>query len=214
MGTEAIWIPLAIGALSAGASIAETKRTERKQDNVLAAQLRGQGERQREADAQVADLISKTEQSTSADERAGTLAQYMDRVRLQKGTAGSGLQQAGAVSDAYKRSENDAALGISDYGAKIAGLLSRMDAPALQRMNEARDVGRFATEVDRIKRFAGGDDFLARLKLQGIKRNPWVDGLAQMGMGYATAGAGSWGSAAPAAAGATGGTAFGYSSYN
>lgn len=185
MGTEAVWVPLALTALSAGATYYNTQRTADKQDNALAAQIRQSGERQRQADAKVNDLITQQATSSSADERSGTLDQYMSQLRAQQGNATAGLNQVGAVSDAYRQSGADASLGVSEYGGKVASLMSRMDAPALQRVNEAIQQGRVAGDIDRIKRFAGGDDYLAQLRLQGIRRNPWIDAGAQLAGGAA-----------------------------
>lgn len=194
MGTEAVWVPLLTTALAAGATAYNTNRTAKKQDNALAAQLNRQGERQREADAKVSELITKTGASTSADEQVGALDQYMSQLRAQQGTATAGLNQQGAVSDAYKQSGADAALGINEYGSKVASLMSRMDAPALQRVNEAVEQGRIAGDIDRVKRFAGGDDYLARLKLQGIRRDPWIDLGASFAQGAGAGAAnGGWG---------------------
>lgn len=201
MGTEAIWIPLLTTAVAAGATAYNTNRTAKKQDNALAAQLRQQGERQREADAKVGELITKTGASSSADEQKGSLDQYMNQLRSQQGNATAGLNQQGAVSDAYKQSGADAALGINEYGGKVASLMSRMDAPGLQRVNEAIEQGRIAGDIDRVKRFAGGDDYLAKLKLQGIRRNPWIDAGAAAANGYAS----SYGSGNSSAAAAFGG---------
>jgi len=202
MVTEAVWVPLVAAAVSAGATYYNTQRTAKKQDDALAAQIRASGERQRAADSKVNELIAQQGASTSADERASTLDQYMSQVRAQQGNATAGLNQVGAVSDAYKQSGADAALGIADYGGKVASLMSRMDAPALQRVNEAIAANRIAGDIDRIKRFSDGDDYLARLRLQGIQRNPLIDAAANVAGGYAKG----WGRNSGGAAAAFGGS--------
>lgn len=203
-------IALALAAAAAGGQYYNTQRVAKKQDSAAAAQIRQQGNRQRAADAKVNDLITGLSKSTPAGEQAGTLENYMAQIRAQGGNATTGLHQAGATSDAYRKASNDAALGVSDYGEKVAGLLSRMDAPGLQRLREGVDAARFETDINQLKRFSDGDDFLAKLKFDRIRRNPWLDAFSAFAGGASGAVGSGWGSGT---AGATGSTAFGYNSY-
>jgi hypothetical protein len=163
----------ALTAAGTGATVYNTNQTEKRQDNALAAQLRGDADKQREADAKVNELLNQQAASTPDDEKAGALDSFMQQMQAKRGN--TQLRQAGATSDAQRAQANDAALGVSSYGDKIAGLLASIDAPAQQRQNEAITQGRFGQEIDRIKRFSAGDDFLAQMRLRGIKRNPWID---------------------------------------
>jgi len=131
-----------------------------------------------------AELIAKEAASTDADERSSSLARFTQAIQAHKGDATRGLQAQGNVSDAYKQAGSDAALGITDYGGKIAGLLSSMDAPIQQRQNDALVRGRYATDIDQIRRFSDGDDYLARLRLRGIRPNPWVSAIGAMAGAY------------------------------
>ncbi|MGO1069320.1 hypothetical protein [Lysobacter sp. CA199] len=190
---------LAAAAVGTGATVYNTNKTAERQDNALASQLRGQAERQREADAKTSDLIQKTAQSSGEDERANSLDGFLRQIKAQQGAANSGTYQEGAVSESFKKSGADAALGIADYGNKVADLMSRIDAPRQQRVNEAVDSVRFGNEIDQIKRVGAGEDFLAQLRLRGVKRDPWIDlaaGVAQgAGSAYAGRGASTGGSA-------------------
>jgi hypothetical protein len=111
----------------------------------------------------------------------------------------SQLIQKTATSDAYKASGADAALGISDYGAKAADLMSSIDAPTIQRAQEAANDVRFNTALGAIKRASAGDDFLAQMRLRNIKLNPWISAGTSIAGGYARG-----------AAGASGGGDYGY----
>jgi len=191
-------VMLALAAAAAGTTYYNTQKTAQRQDNQMAAQLRQQGKRQHDADAKVNELITKTAGSNPDSEKADILGKYMAQMQATGGNATQGLGQVGAVSDAYTKSANDAALGIGDYGKHVAGLLSRMDAPGMQRTGEALDAARFESDLNRIKRFSAGDDFLAKLKFDQIRRNPYLD-LASGLMGGASSAMG-----AGAGAGATG----------
>jgi hypothetical protein len=193
------YIALALAAAAAGGNYYNTQQTAKHTDNALADQIRQQSERQREADAQVNDLVQKRAGSDASGEREKTLGGYLDQVRAATGAATSGLGQVGRVSNAYQQSANDAALGVTDYGQKTAQLMSRIDAPAQQRQREALENAQFQTDLGLIKRNASGDDFLARLRLQNIRRNPWIDAASSLAGGAASSVAGG--------AGSTGGTA-------
>lgn len=106
------------------------------------------------------------------------LGKFTQQINDARGNATGGLNQVGNVSDAYKASGANAALGITDYGNKVADLTSRIDAPNLQRQDEQADRLRFSSQLGGISRDAAGDDFLAKLKLQQIRSNPWGDAAA------------------------------------
>lgn len=199
MGTEALWVPLVVGAVSAGASAYNTNRTEKKQDNQLAQQISRQGEDQRKIDQRTQQLLAEAQASSPEAEKASALQSYVDQ--LARNDAGGAINQgAGGFSDAYRADAQDAALGVGQYGEKMAGLLSRMDAPTRQRQNEGVLFNNAATDIGLLKRGSSGQDYLDQLKLQSIKRNPWIDAAASAMSGYASAGGGtggSWGFQSP-----------------
>ena len=206
-------VMLALAAAAAGTQYYNTQKTAQRQDDAMAAQLRQQGKRQQDADAKVNELIAKTAASNPDAEKNDILGKYMQQMQVTGGNATNGLAQVGATSDAYKQSANNAALGIGDYGKHVAGLLSRMDAPAMQRNDERLDAARFESDLNRIKRFSAGDDFLAKLKYDQIRRNPYLDLASGLMSGAAGAMGGGWGTGstqgASAAATGIGGSFFG-----
>lgn len=186
MGTEVV-VALALAAAAAGATAYNTNQTAKKQDKQLAMQLRSSRDKQRDADAKTQELIAKQAKSTDADERQSSLSQFTTAIQNKRGNAVAPLNTVGAVSDAYRKSGSDAALGMTDSASKIAGLISSIDAPSQQRQNDKYDIGRYATDIDQIKRFSAGDDFLAQMQLRNIRRNPWIDAAASVAGGAASA---------------------------
>ena len=193
MGSEAVWIPLVMAAVGTAASAYNTNQTAKRQDNQLAAQLRQQAAKQHEADAKTAQLIQAQAASSDADERAGSLAQYTKTLQQHQRQAVNPLQVQGAVSDAYKRAGSDAALGIANFGANQANMVSSIDAPTQQRQNDQFVMDRYKNDIDNISRFSRGDDFLADMKLRAIRRNPWIDAGASLANSYAGSSAGNVG---------------------
>ncbi|MES2533353.1 MAG: hypothetical protein V4636_20080 [Pseudomonadota bacterium] len=176
-------IALALAAAGAGASYYNTQSTAKKQDREAAAGIRKQSARQREADGAVDKAIDAQAMSSGADEKASVLDQYMQQVNAAKAGSLGGLNQGGNLSDAARTAEQDASLGVGNFGTKIAGLMAAMDAPQLQRQNEALDRANTAVSLDGIGRNSEGDAFLNQLRLQGIRRNPYLDAFSSFAGG-------------------------------
>lgn len=179
----------AVGTLvvTTAAKITQDQKVARRQDKQLAQQIRTQSAHQQDADQAVSDLITKTASSNDQGAQQSLLGNFMQQIQDAKGNAAGGIAQAGNVSDAYKASGADAALGITDYGKRVADLTSRIDAPGLQRQNEQADRLRFTSELGGISRDAAGDDFLAQMRLRNIRANPWLSAGIQAGQAYAGA---------------------------
>jgi hypothetical protein len=170
----------AVGTLvvSTAYKVTEDQKVARRQDQTLAQQIRTDSAHQQDADAAVADLINKTANSNDQGQQQSLLGKFTQQIQDARGNATGGLNQVGNVSDAYKASGADAALGIADYGKRVADLTSRIDAPTLQRQDEQAARLRFTSDLGGISRDAAGDDFLAKLRLQRIRPNPWGEAAA------------------------------------
>lgn len=204
------FIPIAIALAGTAAQQAETQRVERKQDQETAQGLLSQSRRQQEADRRVNDEIAQLETSTAADDRAQRLGQYMQQLQRGRKQAVAGLE--GPVGGATFQTDAGAArTGADNAAATTAGLMSRIDAPQLQRQQEAFGYGKLATDLDMEARASRGQQFIDQLRLRQIRRRPGVDLLA----GLATAAGGSMagGGAANAASGPRMGANF-YGSYD
>lgn len=178
------WVGVAVAVGGIGLKTYESGQVAKKQDHQLADQIRTQAAHQQDADSQVSDLINKTAQSTDTGQQQSLLSKFTQQLQDARGNATAGLNQVGNVSDDYKASGANAALGIADYGNKVADLTSRIDAPNLQRQDEQADRLRFTTALGGISRDAAGDDYLAKLKLQKIRANPWLDAAADVASAY------------------------------
>lgn len=192
MGLEtAALVALGTSALGAGANYYNTRQTEKRQDNELANQIRQRAQLQGEADTAVNRLLASRAASDGTGERVATANQYLDQVRQAQGAATAGLRQGGAVSDAYRQSANDAALGIGDYGATAANLMARIDAPNQVRQRESIENAQLGSDLGRVARRSAGQDYIGQMRLQGIRRNPWLDAFSQLASGASSAIAGS-----------------------
>lgn len=201
MGTEAAWVPWALAAFGAGAGVVNQRNVEKRQDDILSRQITQNMARQQESDRAVADTLRERAASSSEQDRQASNVTYLDAVRAAQAQATRGLGQAGAVSSAYQQAANDAALGVGDYAQRTAGLMARLDAPALQREREGLDADRLRSRLGQIGRASDSDDYLARLRLQMVRANPWLAAAGNLATGAAGAMAGGGGAAASAGGG-------------
>ena len=195
------FIPIAIALAGTAAQQAETQRVERKQDEKTAQGLLNQSRRQQEADRRVNDEIAQLETSTAADDRAQRLGQYMQQLQRGQRQALSGLNSpiGGAT---FQADAGAARAGADNAAATTAGLMSRIDAPQLQRQQEAFGYGKLATDLDMEARASRGQQFIDQLRLRQIRRRPEVDllaGLATSAGGAMAGGGGGFAAAAPRA---------------
>ncbi|MBN5032580.1 MULTISPECIES: hypothetical protein [Stenotrophomonas maltophilia group] len=195
------FIPIAIALAGTAAQQAETQRVERKQDEATAQGLLNQSRRQQDADRRVNDEIAQLETSTAADDRAQRLGQYMQQLQRGQRQALSGLNSpiGGAT---FQADAGAARAGADNAAATTAGLMSRIDAPQLQRQQEAFGYGKLATDLDMEARASRGQQFIDQLRLRQIRRRPEVDllaGLATSAGGAMAGGGGGFAAAAPRA---------------
>lgn len=197
-------IALALAAASAGMQYHNTRQTARRQDQQAAQSIRNQTRIQREADDKVNAKVDELAGSTSRDDRQRAMDSYVAALRRGRGKTQAGFDP-GFGSAAFQQGAEEAAQGVETYGLERAGLMSRMDAPTLQRQGEAVATGHLATDISRIGRESSGQRFIDDLRLRAIRRNAGLDLAAGLlgGAGGAVAGMGGGGAAADAFAPAT-----------
>lgn len=210
MGTEAVWVPIVAAAVAGTTTYVNNRNMAKRQDNELAAQLMRSSAKQKQADAKVNEAIAKTGASTGESERGTVLSQYLSQLNRAKGATMGGLTDMPAANDAYRRDAANAALGLEETGKNRAELFSTLDAALLQRQNEAelrRDTG---SDLDVLAGDVAADDYLTRLRLRGIRPNPYLSaiGSAASAFGGAYSG-GAAGGAASALGSSAGGSGWG-----
>lgn len=195
------WVAVAVAAAAALTTAYNTRQTAKKQDAALAEGIRQQAKIQKRGNQQISDSLSKLEKSRSGTEQAGALEQYRQALRGTDAQARSG-QAVEGLSDAYDEATRAGTATAQGNVGNIADLLSRIDAPNLQRQREGIGVADLGLNLSTLGRDARGADFLARMKAQNIRRNPWLDAAAAAMNAYAGGGGGfSFGGSSGSAAG-------------
>ena len=198
-------IPLILAAVSGTAQYVNQRNVAHEQDQTLAAQLRAQGQKQQQADARTAQLITQEQQSTDQPDKAKSLATYNKDLALKAPQATTALAAPPSASQAYAKDKQDAALGISDYGNQQADWLSSIAAPQLQRQrDQITNIDPYRNDIGLISRANAGDNFLSNMKLNSIRGNPWLSLISGVSGGAASGmarGTGAGGTTADAASG-------------
>lgn len=186
------WVATAAMLLAAAGTAYNTNRTAKKQDDQATAGIIQSASRQRQATEKVDQSVQDMESSRSGDEAGTRLESYLDALRRGKGATEAGLTPA-IGSDTFRADASTAAAGVDAQAQGTAGLLSRMDAPGMQRQGEAFGYGNLATEVGLIGKESQSDAWINQLRMNSIKRNPWIDAAATGLNAYAGASAGAGG---------------------
>lgn len=188
MCTGAEIIPLVVAAVGTTATVINQRNVAHQQDQALAAQIRAQQAKQQQADARTAQLINKEATSTDTQDKAKSLAAYSTELAKKAPEATTALGAPSAASRAYAQQKSDAALGVADYGGQQADWLSSIQAPQLQRQRDIiQNIDPYKTDIGLISRANAGDNFLANLKLNNIRANPWLSLASGIAGGAANA---------------------------
>lgn len=185
--------PILIFALSAAAKAANEQqalRRKQKLNEAMAAYQRGQAGRQ--SQALNTYLAGQTPGARGAEldrialERAGSAQQTVDAVQASNPTAISAKPSAD-----FQKSQDAAAQLVSDRTRRAIQALSVMGAPGEQAVSQGIRFGKAAgvtsgtnSAMDSVGRAFGRE-------MENTVPNPWVDKMAQIGMAYGLANAGS-----------------------
>lgn len=178
-GTVAL-IGAALSAAGTGASAYNQYRTAKQAEDQTLRGMATQRAKQREIDARLNSEIGALEQSGPEDEQAASLEAYLSQLRANRG----GVE--GETTPGVSRYGQDTELaqaGVQNYGQKVAGILSRLDATREQRRNEGFGLNRAVSDVAGVQREAGGEDFINRLRMSQIRPNEWLDAAGGVARG-------------------------------
>ena len=174
-----LWIALGTAVAASAVSYENTQQTQHKQDNQLATSLRQQGQLQQSENAKANQLIQKSAVSNPDQIKKSLLGQFAAQIANNGDNSTTNLHQAGKVSSSYAKAASDAQAGISKYGADQSGLQADMQAPALQRQNEAANLSQFSSDLTGTRMQSAGEEYINNLRLKAIQPNPWMSGLSQ-----------------------------------
>lgn len=180
-------IPIVLALAGAGVSAYNTQKTAKKQDQAAAEGIRRQSEIQREANKRLNESLLFFEKSDPESIKADLSGGFTKQLRLKQALALAGLEQEGASSQDAEKAAAQAGGTAVDYGDFLEGVFSRIDAPGEQRRQEGVERTDLGSDLSVHERNSRAQDYLTRLDIQSITRNPWLDILAA-GLGGASGG--------------------------
>lgn len=198
MGAFAAFAPYVLAAAGYAANETNQQQIREKEDKTLTAQLLRNAARDKDAQAEVNKTITAQATSTPDDERSTLLQGLNQALTANRAASTAGVQGTAGASNQYAKDAAAAALGIADTGQRQANLASRLDAPILQRQNEAQNMRKLKTATDLIGDDARTDDYLTKLKLRGITGSPFLRMIGAIAGGASqTVGSGGGGTTNP-----------------
>lgn len=167
-----------------GLSAINQNQVARRQDDAAAAAIRRNMQLQEQANQRVAQAIQQQSQSSPAAAQQSQMQQYLQQLQQAQQLAQQRLLRGGFGSAYDQRAAQDIA-NENNYASKMAGLMSAVDAPTLQRQQEAINFGNLGTDLGMIGSNASGNARTAELTASGIRANPWLQAAAQGALTYA-----------------------------
>lgn len=177
----------AVGLMAAGSMI-DSYQKKKQAEGIRNEQIAGiekQRGVQRAADASINRHITGLAGSSPNAERANAANQYLTAIRTNKDSV---MPRTGVIgSSRFREDESNARASNTAFGGKVADLLSRINAPALQRQRESEQFARLSTDVSAARRNAEKEEYLTQLRTQAI---PGVSGAGSLvsGIGAGIAG--------------------------
>ena len=194
-----MWLQLAAAVAAALAQNYNQAQVAKKQNRAAVASIMRQQEEQRRANQAVNENIDQLEKSTPDDEYATRSSQIRNQLRQKQAMALAGIQNYGG-GDAVTSMADAAKLASTGYGDQIGNWLSGIDAPILQRQGEAFERGDMGSRLDVLRRNSAQEANLLRMRMAGIRENPWLNMLSAGLSAYAGSGVGGGGSSGQAMA--------------
>lgn len=176
MGVETA-IGLGLSALGAGISAKNTYDVNKQQDQSAAAAIRTQTDKQRQATGQVDQAIDKVGASTPEASREASLNAFLTQLQQSRAQVGGGVPITTGGSR-FATDKATAGKDVNDYGTRTAALLSRINAPTLQRQQEQQGFAQLHSDLGETQRQSQAEDFLSQLRRRSIQPNPWADALS------------------------------------
>lgn len=170
------WRILLSALSSAAPQLADAKASRRQQDALAQGELEASAA-QTKADKALGDQVANLQTSgpgaAQAESRVG-YAQALKRARQQ--TVGPNVG-----GERYQAGLKDAGAASASYGARTGDFYAAMDAPAVQRDRENQGFAQARAVAADAGRSAETAQYLAKLRAQRIRPNPWAKLLGGIG---------------------------------
>lgn len=179
----------AITAVVAAAAIQQYNQaqTAKKQDRAALAGLQEQRKFQEQANARMNQQLQELETSSPEDERNTLQSQIRQQLRAKQAQGLAGINATGGGDDVTMYAGQAAPTAV-EYGDFIGGNVAAIDSPLYQRQKEGFERADVGSKLDTLRRHSAQEDALTRMKIAGIRDNPWLSLLSSGLSAYGTSG--------------------------
>lgn len=190
-----VLVPLAASAAGAAANRkAETDATERS-DKIATDAILRQAANNREADTKVSQAVQKIAASNPQAAVNDRRTQYLDALRRAQPETDSAMPATPGASARFAEDVNAAGMSATARGADEADTLANLEAPGIQRQNEANVTAQAGSDLGLIAGRSRSDDYLTRLRLARVRPNASLKAFGSLLSGAGGAAASNGGTA-------------------
>ena len=176
-------VGLILSAVGTAAGAANQQRALRRQDRAAAQGLRNQGELQRKSANRATSELRDFSRSGPEGEQAASLDAYMNALRESQSSTEGSLPGVAMANPRYAEDVANSRQRVGADAAARAGRASVIDGAGMQRLREGQGIGRASAEIGELGRQSNAEDYLTRLRVAGIRPDPWVSAAAQIMQG-------------------------------
>lgn len=179
MGTEAIWVPLALAAVSSGAEAYNQSSANQRQQDTETQGILQQQKLQQQAAGNVNNTIKAISNSNPTQTTQSSIGDFVNQLRKnQAASTNPSAEAAGGVPGASSRYAADTSSdnqSIQDYGSQLASQMGAINGAVRQRQNEGLAMGNLSTQNSLLGAQSGADSFITQLRAASAgQQNPWV----------------------------------------
>ena len=181
--------PLSIG-LSVGGSLLQSfnaRHADRKRDKILRLIMERRARQQEEIDAALMGEVGTLRGETPEAERDKAMSEFVGQLRATRAAQPTSYGARGAVSGRETAEVGALQAGLGRFANREADITARIDSQRRMREGQGLRRGRLGTDLTEKTRLIDSADFLDQLRLNRVRKNPWLDllGSAMKGAGSA-----------------------------
>ena len=210
MGTEALWVPLALAAVSGGAQYANASNAASRANNAEGQSIADQAMFRNQANSGVQQLTKQiaNNQPNALTDQAKTAFVNTLRQNAAGSTQGgntapgntdfgqsvSALPPGSVGSKQYKQGNANSQQQVEQFGNTNAGEMAAADAAVRQRQNEGLSMQTLGTNLNTLGAESYTKNFVDQLRAQQAgQQSPWVSLFSNIAGNLANYGSKNWG---------------------
>ena len=198
-------------ALSVGGSLLDSfgdYQANKKRDRILRMIMERRARQQEDIDAALMGEVGTLRGETPEAERDKAMSEFVGQLRATRAAQPTSYGARGTVSAREAGDLKEATGQLGQFANREADITSRIDSQRRMREGQGLRLGRLGTDLTEKTRQIDSADFLDQLRLNRVRKSPWLGALGSImkGAGGALAGGGFGGGSTGGSSGGFGGS--------